>query len=178
MKMYISVDSDGRVNALGSTPFNEESIEIDVPEDHEILTNPFIFVYQDGLLIKNTEYQLELIKKQKIKELQNKCRETILSKFMVTINGVDYYFSNDEEAQRNFAIAARAFDNNIITEQNWTAHDSEGNTVRITLNADTFQTVYEAHLRHIFDNISRFRDTLFLQVKQAQSAEEVFQIVW
>jgi hypothetical protein len=60
----------------------------------------------------------------------------------------------------------------------WTAYDSQNNVVRLNLDKTTFDIVYIARLKHIQDNISKFRDTLQPKVENASTNEEIDAIQW
>lgn len=63
MKIYLSV-RDGRVIGFGSSPSSESDIEMNVSNDHEVLAYPVIFKYENGQLVKDEEYQQQLIKEK------------------------------------------------------------------------------------------------------------------
>lgn len=111
-------------------------------------------------------------------ELNYMCSETILGRFSSVVDGVTYYFSNDQEAQANFDKADRAFDKGLMTEISWTAYDGDGNVVRLVFNQATFEPLYMSHLTHIQDNISKFRDFLMPLVNSATTMEELEAISW
>ena len=68
MEVYLSVGEDNRVQGWGSTRENEQEILIEVDEyNHEFFSNPFIFVYADGVLTKDEAYQQELANRPKPK---------------------------------------------------------------------------------------------------------------
>lgn len=117
-------------------------------------------------------------KENKLRELNQKCEESILGRFTVVINGVQYQFSNDNEAQKNFDKADRAFTKGMIIEIPWTVYNSNGQVVRVLLNQETFDMVYADHLSHIQNNISKFRDILQPQVEMATTISEVEAIIW
>ncbi|KZN96174.1 hypothetical protein AZI98_08915 [Aeribacillus pallidus] len=77
MKIYISIDNENRLLGWGSTCSSESDIEIEVHEDHEVLRNPFIFKYENDELIKDTEYQQQLIRKREEIENQPTLEERI-----------------------------------------------------------------------------------------------------
>jgi hypothetical protein len=114
----------------------------------------------------------------KMQELSTECNKTILGRFSVTVEGVEYQFSNDMEAQSNFEKCDRAFEKGRATEIPWTAYDVDGNVVRVLLNDIKFEPVYVAHLTHIQNNISKLRDFLEPQVWGASTVEEVRNIIW
>lgn len=61
MKVFINVGTDNRIIGWGSTKGNDSDIEVTVADDHEFLINPFIFIYSNGILVKDEAYQQELI---------------------------------------------------------------------------------------------------------------------
>lgn len=61
MKIYLSLDANKRVIAWGSTKGKPDDVEIVVPDTHEVLKNPFVFIYSNGSLQKDTAYQQKLI---------------------------------------------------------------------------------------------------------------------
>lgn len=127
---------------------------------------------------KNTGISLDEAKQIKITELNAKCDEAIIGKFPFVINGNTYFFSNSLEAQSNFDKAERAFEKGWITEVKWTAYDANGNVYRLTLTKDVFDQLYQQHLQHIQNNISKFRDVLMPQVENATTVEGVNSITW
>lgn len=64
MKRYITLDKENRLIMIGSTS-NGQDIEIEIDEKHEAMYNPFIYKYENGVLIKDVEYQKELIEELK-----------------------------------------------------------------------------------------------------------------
>lgn len=123
-------------------------------------------------------YMLDNAKKLKMEELNLKCNETIVGRFLSTVDGVQYYFSCDDEAQKNFDKAKLSFMDATITDIKWTAYDLDGNVCRLMLNDTKFKPVYVDHLMQINGNISKLRDTLEPQVYAALTIEEVNGIVW
>ena len=68
MEVYLSVDENNRVQGWGSAKENEKEILVEVDEYyHEFFSNPFIFVYSDGVLTKDEAYQQELANRPKPK---------------------------------------------------------------------------------------------------------------
>lgn len=76
MVIYIDL-KDEYVTGWSSTP-SENSIKINVCENHEVLNNPFIFKYVDGELVKDEEKQQEMI------DESNKPNETEIKSMMMT----------------------------------------------------------------------------------------------
>jgi hypothetical protein len=123
-------------------------------------------------------YTLDEYKRRKLEELNQKCEQTILGYFTSTVDNIEYQFSNSNEAQKNFDKGARAFDKSYVTEMAWTVYDTNGDIIRLTLDAVKFESVYMDHLNHIQSNIAKFRDILMPQVYAAASKSEVDSIVW
>lgn len=69
MRIFITLEKE-LVTGWGTSKGNTQDIEIGVPDNHEVLKNPFIFRYQNGQLIKDVEYQQQLIKEKE--EQKNK----------------------------------------------------------------------------------------------------------
>jgi hypothetical protein len=63
VKIYINPNSENMLTGWDSTPF-PNSIEIEVPDDHEVIDNPFIFRYENDQLIKDSEWQAAKIKER------------------------------------------------------------------------------------------------------------------
>ncbi len=61
MKIFLSLDADKRVIAWGSTKGKSDDVEMVVPDTHEVLKNPFVFIYSNGSLQKDTAYQQKII---------------------------------------------------------------------------------------------------------------------
>lgn len=179
MKIYVGFDpADNRVVGWGSSPVENNCIEVEVDDNHEVLMSPGHFFVRDGELVKNEQLQLELAQQSKIAELDQRCEEAILGRFSVELDGVVYAFSNDREAQANFDKCDNSFARGRITEIPWTAYDPDGNVRRIVLDAVKFEKVYVAHLEHIQGNIAKFRDFLEPLVVGAAGVDEVNLIQW
>lgn len=127
---------------------------------------------------KTQDEFLKEAKEAKCIELSVLCKANILGRFTVTIDGMQYQFSCDQEAQMNFEKVDRAFEKGRSVEEPWTAYTIEGEVVRLTLTPELFEPVYVAHLEHIRENIVRFRDELQPQVESATTIEELNNVVW
>lgn len=67
--IYFTLDESGHLNGYSSTPSpNPEEISLEVEENHEVLRNPFVFKYENGELIKDVEYQQQLIREREERE--------------------------------------------------------------------------------------------------------------
>jgi hypothetical protein len=69
MEVYLFTAGE-RVTGCGNTPSPGEPgvIKLDLPEDHEVLVNPFVFVYINGELMKDEEYQQQIIAEEESKK--------------------------------------------------------------------------------------------------------------
>ncbi|MDP4268208.1 MAG: XkdW family protein [Bacteroidota bacterium] len=120
--------------------------------------------------------KFNVLKQNKINELDNACKNAILNNFTATLNGVDYEFAYDDKAQIRFTGVGVLFLGNKITNIDWTAY-LNCQRMRITLSKDDFDSVSLAALKHQDDNIKKYSD-LYVQVMSATTADEVNQIVW
>lgn len=59
MKIYFNL-IDGRLDGWSSTQ-RGNNLEAEVPDDHEVLSNPYIFKFENDEFIKDTEYRNQLI---------------------------------------------------------------------------------------------------------------------
>ncbi|KOS68378.1 hypothetical protein AEA09_07290 [Lysinibacillus contaminans] len=119
---------------------------------------------------------LDVVKIRKINELDELCKQTILGRFKVTINEIEYEFSYDAEAQSRFNGIGLLFFANKISEIEWTAYENE-QRVRIVLNQSNFDIVSLAALQHQKTNVTKYNQ-LLQQVNDATTKEQVEAIVW
>jgi hypothetical protein len=180
MKIYILVKNDSKIDGWGSNPsYASNEIPYEIEENDPFLfSSPRNYKYEDNRIVEATSVILSDSKAAKLAELNQICSDTILGRFLSTVDGVDYYFSCDKNAQDNFDKADRAFEKGRITEIRWTAYDLNDNVVRLLLDQTKFEIVYLAHLYHINDNISRFRDVLMPKVEASTTVDQVNRIQW
>jgi hypothetical protein len=152
-------------------------IEIDVPENHEVLKIPFNFKYDSGKLIRNTDLALSESKKRKEMELDIECQNAILNGFDHSINGVLYHFSFDTEAQLNFQGSDRILDKGLVPSIGWSVKRG-GVTERIEITKDIMSQLVIVILKHKDYNIRKFRELLLPKLALAQSVPEVNAINW
>ncbi|MED3562236.1 hypothetical protein [Bacillus xiapuensis] len=69
MEIYILVGEENRVIDWSSTS-GDNRIKIEVEDDHEVIDNPYVFTYSDGILTKDIPYQQLLIKLDQEKSKQ------------------------------------------------------------------------------------------------------------
>ncbi|MDO7487053.1 hypothetical protein Q5O89_16920 [Peribacillus frigoritolerans] len=170
MKLYIVIDSANRVVANGTTFLSMDGFntyEIEVEENHEIITNPSLFIVKDGAVIKDESHLLEKLKKEKGEELNQACKESILKGFNHTINGIEYHFSLDVEAQFNFQGAKDILYEGLVQEIMWTVQ-KDGQYTRIPLTKEIMSELILVILQHKDNNISRYRDFLCPFLKDVQ----------
>lgn len=60
MEVFITLNGI-RVDGISSS-YGPGSVQIEIPESHEVRRNPFVFKYENGQLIKDVAYQQEQIK--------------------------------------------------------------------------------------------------------------------
>lgn len=62
MMIYFTLDNNGYLTGWSSTPSNvDNEFSLEVEEGHEVLSNPFVFKYENGQLVKDEQKQQELI---------------------------------------------------------------------------------------------------------------------
>lgn len=76
-RIYITVDENNRIQGWGDIRSVESEIEIEVDDNHEVLRNPFIFRYENGELIKDVEYQQQLIEERQRRDSQPSLEEEL-----------------------------------------------------------------------------------------------------
>lgn len=62
MVIYFNLTKDGYLTGWSSTQSTKNDVKVYVNRDHEVLTNPEVFKYVDGELIKDENRQQQLIK--------------------------------------------------------------------------------------------------------------------
>lgn len=182
-KIYVDIHPEtGFVQGYGSSPISENCIEIsmerfkDYSEFYKCFTS--YRVDESGSLVYVHLEELNSLRKQKLRELSVMCTAVIMGRFKVTLDAVDYWFSNDLEAQLNFDKMDRAFDKGRVTYLPWTAYLADGSVTRVIVDPVKFEMIYEAHLNHIQNNISKYRDLLMPMVAEAETSEEIDALHW
>jgi hypothetical protein len=177
--MYIVVDSKtGRLIAVGDTPMDAEGHQTYAVEDNEdVRKNPENYKVENDRLIKDDVYVLEMVKAGKGKELEDACRESILNGFPYTINGVEYHFSYDYEAQGNFRDAKEALLDGSIPEVRWTVR-KDGEIHRVLITKEIIVDLCREAMTQKNDKISRLRDFLMLILEGCTTIEDINQLNW
>lgn len=176
--IYFTLDESGHLDGYSSTPlWKPGEIVLEVEENHEVLRNPFVYRFVNGELVKDSDKHLQIVKEVKMQELSEACQKEIYGYFDVQIGSTTYSFSFDQEAQANFNSTMLLFMQGIISEIDWTAHKGDI-TERITLNKETFEQIYRIGFQRKNELINRLRKELQPMVENAQTIEEVQQIMW
>lgn len=63
MKIFLQIQ-EKRVICLGYTRSTENDVELDVADDHEVIKNPIVFTYDNGILTKDEAYQQQLVQEK------------------------------------------------------------------------------------------------------------------
>lgn len=129
------------------------------------------------LFIHPISKSLNELRQAKTDELDQACKNAILSNFTATLNGVDYEFTYDATSQSRFNGTGVLFLGNLITEVPWTAYQN-GQRIRINLTKDDFNVISLAALKHQTDNVVKYNDLILNHVNVAQSADDLSKIVW
>lgn len=119
---------------------------------------------------------LDDIRNEKIAELKKTCDETILGRFKVILDQIEYEFSYDEKAQSRFNGIGLMFTRGIITTEEWTAYQN-GERLRILLSSDDFDTVAIAAALHTSFNVKKYND-LLVTVFSLNEPDEIRAVTW
>jgi len=177
LKQYYHVDDDGYI------------IETYVCDDADV--PPMYFEGWEGAIekprwnfetgqweeSKPLEERLQEAKKRKFAELDTACSAAILGYFKAPVNGVDYEFSFDYEAQSNFIGTMTLFTQGLISEIEWTAW-KDGKPNRIKISKEDFLNVAMLGYRHKDDKVTKLRNVLEAQINACQTVEELKNIRW
>lgn len=69
VKIYFTIDENNRLNERSSTSMRrDDEYCIEVDENHEVLHNARVFKYENGKLIKDEEFQKQLVEENKQEE--------------------------------------------------------------------------------------------------------------
>jgi hypothetical protein len=181
MIVYIHVGKDGIVNGWGGHRSMDTEIEVEIPDNHELLNMaPRLFRYKNGVIEKDNSIVLGKEKERKNKELNDACNKAITDGFLHNINGIDYWFSFDAEAQSNFQGTRPILKEGLIPSINWTVRigGKDGEYTRIPIDATLMDELTIAILQHKDSNISKYRETLLPRVDAAVTVDEINTIVW
>lgn len=185
VELYITLDEDNFITSYGHAKYGiitqnkEDSILIKVDKNHEIALGSFgNWKYENGDLYKDTSRVVDNLKNAKKGELSQACQECILGGFTSKVDGVDYHFSYDREAQMNYQERWQLFQNNMIDSIVMTAHGLDGSDARLEVDKKIFDNIYLDSVKHKENCIKRLRDDLFPLVDNSQSVEDLNAISW
>lgn len=180
MKVYITVEEDCTISGTSRTP-EENTIEVEVPDDHPLPLEFGRYTYKDGKLERNIEPLLKQMKEEKLDELEKSCEKSIFKGFLHTVNSKEYFFTFDIESQINLHESERLFDKEIISEETWTVkckEDCARACSEIVVCQDVIKDIMRASRKHKNDNIHRYRKILTPLVESATTIEEIKNIDW
>lgn len=176
--IFVHLDENNAVIGWATSKGHEDEIEIEIDKDDPFLSdNPFNYSYNEGSLIKSDLLVLSKAKEEKDRELNKACERSILAGFKHTIDGVEYHFSYDMQAQQNFGDSRALLNDGVIPAVPWTVRVN-GKYQRITVDKPEMDKITLSVLQHKTNNISKYRDTLLPMVENAQTLEEVNSISW
>jgi hypothetical protein len=135
------------------------------------------FTINDWVEGKDYQEILEIVKREKLGEMNRKCEEAILGYFKANVDGVEYEFSFDREAQTNFTGTMILFSQGIIDSIEWTAWKDDV-AHRITLSKEQFMQIAGLAFEHKNSKITRLRNELQPQIESCTTVEEVQAITW
>lgn len=184
VKIYASLDPEGFINGWGKAEYGaitvnpKESILLNLEDNHPVLTGGVgEWSYLNGELFKDDSRLIDNLKNDKKAELSQACQESILGGFTSKVNGVEYHFSYDREAQINFQETYHLFQNSVVDSVKWSAH-LKGKPIRIDLNKKDFEVVFFASVRHKQENISKFKDQIEPLIDAQSTIEGLKAINW
>lgn len=175
----IDMDTGARLDVL-VIDVNHEEVPEDCKEgwgDRGFFNPVYNFDLNDWVENKPEEEILAFYKDMKDRELNKACQDSILAGFTHTIDGVEYFFSYDMQAQTNFGDSRALLNDGIITQVPWTVKQGE-EYARITITKEIMDALTLTILMHKTANISKYRDVLLPLVNKATSLEEIQAVDW
>ena len=123
---------------------------------------------------------IEDLRKAKDAQLNYLCEKHITDGFQFQPENETklYRFSYDTEAQLNFQGSIMIASTNPQYQAIWTCYDENNKVCRVTLTASDFVKLPMIMVTHKDNAISKYRDTLEPQLKQAETKEEIDSINW
>lgn len=70
MKIFLELDTDGTILGWGTSLTSDISVEIEVDEDHEVLTAFHRYKYIDGELVRLSDEEIDTIEEEALIEIQ------------------------------------------------------------------------------------------------------------
>ncbi|KGX88032.1 hypothetical protein N784_12980 [Pontibacillus litoralis JSM 072002] len=171
MIMYTVLDQESRLHGISSSSLGEQSIKVDVHEDHEVLINPYIYRLVNGGLVRDDEKHLEEQKDMKKEELKYECESSILHGF-VSLNGNHYRYNSYDQMNMLMQYQELMMDSTI----DHVYVDTENNgTIKHT--REEFIQVYEEAKKHKDNQLTKYRE-MKRYVDNLETVEEVQAVTW
>lgn len=128
--------------------------------------------------VENTN--IEDLREAKNAQLNYLCEKCITDGFQFQPENETklYRFSYDTEAQLNFQGSIMIASTNPQYQAIWTCYDEDNNVCRVILTASDFAKLPTIMVAHKDNAVSKYRDTLQPQLKQAKTKEEIDSINW
>ena len=126
---------------------------------------------------KTDNQLLEESKIDKKSVLSSSCQEDILEGFGHSIDGNEYRFSYDREAQTNLQERFSLFENNLIESIPMTVSKNNEH-LRIVVDKEQFMSIYLSSVLAKENKISKLRDILYPMVDSVLNKEELEEIEW
>lgn len=177
MALWIFVNEKGLVDGW-SSQYMDGAIEVDLDVGNPLLNRLGSVRYKNGVLFEDESVTLEKAVQEKDRELNEACKQAIIDGFIHNINGIDYRFSLDMEAQMNFQGAERLLSAGAIEEIYWTVRTMDGEYTRIPINKEVMIELSIKILTHKDGMISRYRDILMPYVKSLRNVKEIESVNW
>lgn len=181
MEFYVVVEiGKSEIRAISDSLITMENCEthkIDLELDHPALIDTTGYLLEGGKLIYYSDNALKIAKENKLQELSIACQKSIEYGFDYAHGDKVYHFSLDQEAQLNFSNVYQLMRDGLVESTTWTVQ-VDGEYSRLEVNQDMMKDLNLYILRHRTQNISKFRDTLSLQVQQAKDIATVESIRW
>lgn len=168
--IYLYLDSENRVEGWGST-YSPGTVPFEVTNDHPFFTQPGVYKYVDGELIRDHEYELYLGKITKTNELIQACKEDILNGFKY--DNQFYGFSEEDQRYLLFKMMYLQLVDTPPSSITWKNKDGIPVTLTITDFEDLFITAEETK-----EQKYQKLENLKSQVQLAETLSEVNAIKW
>jgi hypothetical protein len=182
MKIYVKLLDGETINEWSSSPTGTvDEVEVEIEGNNPFLFSlPRLFKLTDGVVVSNDTNLLNIAKSKKDAELNDACNKSITDGFIQNIDGIDYWFSFDSEAQSNFQGSRPILNEGIVESINWTVRigGKDGEYSRLPITKTIMDTLTLTILQHKDSNVSKYRDVLLPQVNSASTVDEVNAIIW
>lgn len=121
---------------------------------------------------------LEAARSAKQEELNQANNEALVYGYFYTINGVNYRFSFDLEAQSNFMASKSLLEAGKVPTVPWTAYKDGAKRVRLDLTLANLNDMELAQFNHKNSIVGKYNDLLINHLYIATSEDEINAITW